>query len=207
MRIAAYKLASMSSGQALRAGSHRHLSLKEWGDLPDDVRAELVDGSLVEEEMPSEAHELAVSWCIIALGQWLISHGGRVTGSESKYAVSGRRGRKPDVSVFLPGSRRPRGSDRVITFPPDVAIEVITATPRDTRRDRIDKARDYAKFGVRWYWLIDPAVRTVEIFELDTKGRYVQVVTASEGRIKVPSCRGLTIDLNALWRYVGASED
>lgn len=183
-----------------------HLSLKEWADLPDEVPGELADGVLVEEEMPNRAHERVVSWLIIHLGNWLLARAGEVTGSESKYAVGPRQGRKPDVSVFLPGRQRPKASERLITLAPDIAIEVITPTPRDTRRDRIDKAREYAKFGVRWYWLVDPAVRTVEIFERDAKGRYVQVAAASEGKIKVPGCRGLALELDALWRYVGSCE-
>src|SRR5262249_33043045 len=161
-------------------------TLKEWGELPDEVSGELVEGVLVEEEMPSEAHELTVSWFVIVFGNWLLKHGGRVTASESKYALPGRRGRKPDLSVFLPGHPRPGGDERVISLPPDIAVEVITPTPRDERRDRIEKAREYARFGVRWYWLVNPAVRTIEILARDSKGRYTHLVGASDGRLKVP---------------------
>lgn len=190
----------------VRASPPRQLSLREWAHLPDDVRGEWVAGALVEEEMPNRAHERAVSWLIIWLGTWLLRRGGEITGSESKFAVSARQGRKPDATVYLPGSKRPKANERLITLAPDIAIEVITPTPRDTRRDRIDKAREYAKFGVRWYWLVDPAVRTIEIFERDTKGRYAQVAAGSDGKLKVPGCSGLTLELAALWRYVEAGE-
>jgi Uma2 family endonuclease len=90
--------------------------------------------------------------------------------------------------------------------PCDIAVEVITPTPRDTRRDRIDKAHEYARFGVRWYWLVDPAMGTLEIFELGTRGRYELAAAASAGRVRVPGCRGLVLDLDALWRKVGPVE-
>jgi Uma2 family endonuclease len=180
--------------------------MREWAELPDEVTGEWVEGRLEEEEMPTEAHELAVSWLVIMLGNWLLSRGGRVKASESKYAATARRGRKPDVSAYLPGSPRPGGAERLISLPPDIIIEVITPTPRDERRDRIDKAREYARFGVRWYWLVNPAIRSTEIFELDSKRRYVSAVSASGGRTKVSGCRGLTLDLDALWRYVGSTE-
>jgi Uma2 family endonuclease len=79
---------------------------------------------------------------------------------------------------------------------------VISSDPRDARRDRIDKAREYAVFGARYYWLIDPDDRTFEIFELQGGAHYLQVRAAAEGVIDVPGCEGLTLDIDALWAHV-----
>jgi Uma2 family endonuclease len=58
---------------------------------------------------------------------------------------------------------------------------------------------EYAKFGVRYYWLVDPAFATFEMFERTAAG-YTQVVGVTGGRIEtVPGCPGLVIDVDALW--------
>lgn len=180
------------------------MTLHEWAQLPDEIEGEFVDGQLEEEEMANNAHERVVAWLIWRLMAWLGSRGGEVTGSERKFAVGTRRGRKPDVSVFLPGRPRMKAADRLTTNPPDIAIEVITPTPRDAARDRIEKAREYARFGVRWYWLVAPAMKTLEIFERGAKGRYDRVAAASSGKLPVPGCRALKLNLAALWRYAGS---
>jgi Uma2 family endonuclease len=79
---------------------------------------------------------------------------------------------------------------------------VITATPRDQRRDRVDKKVDYAALGVGQYWLIDPEARTLEVLALDANGRFVEVLAAAEGTHDVPGCEGLRLDLDALWGEV-----
>jgi Uma2 family endonuclease len=94
---------------------------------------------------------------------------------------------------------------------PDVMIEVVSPRPRDVHRDRIEKLRDYATFGVRWYWLLDPATRMLEIFELGPDGRYAWTQGAAEGRLDaVPGCEGLVLDLGDLWTELdrlGEEED
>jgi Uma2 family endonuclease len=175
------------------------MTLDEWADLPEDEEGELVDGILVEEEMGGVAHESVVAWLIATLRGWLPAHGGRVLGSEVKIAVAPGRGRKPDVLAWFPGHPSlPRHG--LVRVPPDLVIEVISLRPRDHRRDRIEKPREYAAFGVRWYWLVDPEARTLEVLERGEDGRYTVALAASEGRIDiVPGCEGLTLDLDDLW--------
>lgn len=176
------------------------LSLADWYELPEDEPGELVDGRLEEEEVPDFVHEFLVALMAQIFANWVIPKGGVVGGSDAKIAVSEKQGRKPDLTVYLPGSTLPpkRGLVRV---PPDIAIEIISPKPRDTRRDRVDKLVDYAAFGIRYYWLIDPELRTVEILELGTDARYVHAVAAATGMIDpVPGCEGLVVDLDQLWQ-------
>jgi Uma2 family endonuclease len=185
------------------------MSLEEWAALPEDEPGEIVDGYRVEEEVPENVHELVVAWLIHVLRGWGAGRGVVVFGSGAKYAVAKQRGRMPDVSVFLPGTPRPprRGLNR---HPPSIAVEVVSETLRDARRDRVEKLQEYAAFGVRWYWIVDPWLRSLQIHELDAQGRYVHVVDATEGVIeRVPGCEGMRIDLDGLWREVdllGAEE-
>jgi len=182
------------------------LSLDEWFGLPEDQPGELVNGRIEEEEEPDYLHELLVAFLGQILGNWICPQGGLVAGSNAKFAIGTDRGRKPDLTVYLPGSRRPpaRGLIRV---PPDIAIEVVSPTPRDGRRDRVEKMADYAAFGVAWYWLLDPQLRSLEILQLDSQGRYVHVLGASAGKLEqVPGCEGLMLDLDAFWTTVDRLE-
>jgi len=177
-------------------------SLEDWVALPEDEPGELVDGRLEEEEVPDYVHELLVMLLGRVLGNWVFPRGGLVAGSDAKFAIGPGRGRKPDMTVYFPGSRRPprRG---LIEVPPDVAVEIVSPRPRDGRRDRVEKMDDYAAFGVRYYWILDPELRSLEIFELGPGGRYTRALGASSGVLEdVPGCESLTLDLDALWAQI-----
>lgn len=176
------------------------ITLEQWSDLPEDADGELVDGCLTEEEVPDPVHEATVAWFIVLLGTWLRGRGGFLFGSEAKLRISARQGRKADIVVYLPGSAPPprRG---LLKAPPGIVVEVITPTPRDERRDRVEKMDEYAAFGVPYYWLVDPALGSFELFARTSDGRYARALAATEGRLtEVAGCPDLVIDLDDLWR-------
>jgi len=180
----------------------RLMTFEEWAAMDEDEPGELVDGRLEEEEVPDLIHELVVIWLGQVLRNWL-GRNGFVFGSGGKYAVRSDRGRKPDVAVYLQREKHPpaRGIVRVA---PDIAVEIVSPSPRDQRRDRIEKMDEYASFGVRWYWILDPSLQSLEIFEL-TDGRYARAARATEGRLEaVPGCAGLHLDLDDLWSEIAA---
>jgi Uma2 family endonuclease len=180
------------------------MSIADWEALPEDEPGELVDGLLAEEEAPDFLHEAMVAWLLTTLRTWVLPRGGYVFGSEAKFIVRPARGRKPDLSVFFaPRGKVPRrGAGRIA---PDIVVEVISPTPRDGRRDRVEKLDDYAAFGVGYYWLVDPEQRSIAVLERGADGRYVHALGVVGGTIdSVPGCEGLVLAVDALWAEVDA---
>jgi Uma2 family endonuclease len=133
-------------------------------------------------------------------GTTFSSTSGSSDSTEVKLRVAPQRGRKADVVVFMPGSTPPprRG---LLGQPPDLVVEVVTPTPRDERRDRVEKMDEYAAFGVRFYWIVDPALGRLEIFQLTEDRKYAKAIGMTSGRIDdVPGCPDLDVDLDELWR-------
>lgn len=179
-------------------------TLEAWAELDEEERGEWVDGVLVEDEMPSAIHELIVAALIGALRDWARRSKAFVFGSGIKWRVTARRGRVPDVVVYFADAPRPERRG-LVTTPPSLVVEVVTDNPRDERRDRIEKLGEYAAGGARFYWLVDPALRSLEILELGADGRYVHAAAITEGVMDaVPGCPGLRIDVDALWAELDA---
>ncbi|MCS7351226.1 MAG: Uma2 family endonuclease [Anaerolineae bacterium] len=53
---------------------------------------------------------------------------------------------------------------------PDLVVEV--TSPSTARVDRMEKFQEYARAGVRKYWIVDPEARTVEVYVWQ-QGAYV----------------------------------
>lgn len=75
---------------------------------------------------------------------------------------------------------------------------MLSQHPSDHRRDRIAKVVEYAAFGVSQYWIVDPAARTLELYQL-RDGAYVRVAGACDGTLEVPTFDALSIDLDEIW--------
>jgi Uma2 family endonuclease len=108
---------------------------------------EYVDGRLVERNVGEISHGDAQGRTYAFI---LLNGRGFWTGVEIRVQVRPDRYRVPDVVVVRGG--RPDG--RVITSPPEVAVEVLS--PDDRAVDVQDKIDDYLQFGIVAVWLIDP---------------------------------------------------
>jgi Uma2 family endonuclease len=102
---------------------------------------------------------------------------------------------QPDL-IFVAAANVSIVQRRALFGVPDLLVEMIS--PSSLRRDRYEKRELYARFGVKEYWIGDPANRAFEILTL-AAGRY-ELHSSAEERGKVSSLllSGFEFDLSEL---------
>jgi Uma2 family endonuclease len=173
-----------------------------WDDflaLDEDDPRELIDGELVEIEVPARNHEFIVTKLGYYLTAWAeMGHGGEALGSGYKVRISDRRGVMPDFQFYRGGNNAAKEQDQgLVHGRPDLAVEIVS--PSSQRYDRVTKLRWYAQLRVPEYWLIDPNARTLEQLTL-REGTYVIAASFADDEVFAPdSFEGLSIPLAKLW--------
>ncbi len=131
---------------------------KDFLALPDDDRRELIEGRLMELEVPTQLHEHIVAMLIYYLMGWRkTGGGGRVLSSGYKVRIHDDQAFMPDVQYFKSGRAVPELG--LTEGGPDLVVEVIS--PSSVRFDEVDKLEGYASIGTAEYWLIDPENRAL----------------------------------------------
>lgn len=72
---------------------------------------------------------------------------------------------RPDLSGWRRERLRDPWDARPIDVVPDWVCEILS--PSNAAHDRVHKASLYAERGVAFFWIVDPAERTLEAFRLD----------------------------------------
>ena len=103
---------------------------------------------------------------------------------------------EPDL-IFVATARETIVTDKHIRGIPDLLIEIVS--PSRPAYDLRDKRAVYARCGVPWYWLVEPAER--RLTELELKGDAYRVSAESTGDSTFQSglFTELSIDLARLW--------
>ncbi len=174
-----------------------------WDDfvaLGEDDPRELIDGQLVEVEVPGLKHESIVAALCFFLRTWAeAGHGGRAVASGYKIRVSERRGVMPDVQFYRRGNEVSLDQDSgLVRGRPDLVVEVVS--PSSQRYDRVTKLRWYAQLGIPEYWLVDAAARTLERLVLRDGAYVIAASLAEDETFRPQSFEGLEIPLAKLWQ-------
>jgi Uma2 family endonuclease len=132
-------------------------------------RFELVNGQLEEVIVSSESSIIAMRLSII-LGTFIRANQlGELLGADGYYRCFGEdglNGRKPDAS-FIRKDRLPADlfEQGYFTIPPDLAVEVLS--PNDLAYAVAAKIEEYLSGGVKLIWIVNPALRQIDIHRAD----------------------------------------
>ncbi len=174
-----------------------------WDDfvaLEEDDLRELIDGELVEVEVPTKLHGYIVGILSYYLGAWALPRrAGIGVASGFKVRITDRRGVMPDLQFFRSTNPASRGDDIALASGhPDLAIEVVSESSR--RYDRMIKLAWYASIGVPEYWIVDPAERILQRLVLQGTRYLVAEVLGDDDVFRPDAFEGLEIPLGSLWR-------
>ncbi len=188
----------------MAVGSPRARQEATWDDflaLEEDDPRELIDGVLLEVDVPTKLHEHIVALLVFFLVGWARPRGGQVLASGYKVRITDRRGVMPDVQYFGPEGARRLPQQGLVEGHPDLAVEVVSESSR--RYDRVTKLGWYAEIGTPEYWIVDPEAHTLERLVL-RDGRFTIAEALAEDAVFRPeSFPGLEIPLAELWTLPG----
>ena len=103
----------------------------------------------------------------------------------------------PDIAGWR-RERLPKLPDTAyIETPPDWVCEVLS--PATERFDRTDKLTIYASFGVGHCWLVDPIVRTLEVFMRQGDTWLLSTTFKDTDAVTAPPFEAHTFALDLLW--------
>jgi Uma2 family endonuclease len=149
-----------------------------------DPDCEYVDGILLERNAGESGHSDAQTALSVFARTRLLAFW---SGVEVRVQVSANRYRVPDVTIVR--GRKPAG--RIITAPPEVAVEVLS--PDDRASDIQDKIDDYLGFGIACVWVIRTDTRRAWIHTNDGSHE------AKDGMLRNPA-GDIAIPLAVLFR-------
>ena len=123
---------------------------------------ELSDGYLEVLPMPGKSHQRIAVFLFNLLREHVEGSGlGEVLIAPYPIRLWPGKVREPDIVVALGTKADQLGEE--IGDAPDLVVEVLS---KDRQRDLVVKRREYAKAGIREYWLIDPRNRQFTVLSL-----------------------------------------
>lgn len=177
----------------------------EWSDedylrLTDGLdpgrRVELAAGHIEVLPVPTEAHQL-INGLLYRILSAFVEAGGLGVVVIAGLRVRLRVGtfRQPDV-VYLSRENGTRRGKRFWTGA-DLAMEVVSDD--DPPRDHETKRAEYAKAGIREYWVVDPRDRTVTLYLLRVRTYQKRGVFRDGDRVGSVVLPGLAADVTAVF--------
>jgi Uma2 family endonuclease len=178
---------------ALAEQKPKRWTYEEYARLDDEQRYEIIDGELLMVPGPELPHQ---DW-LGDLYRRLDAHVrqrqlGKVYFAPVDVILDTENVIQPDL-LFITRANLSILRTRGVFGAPDLVMELIS--PSSVRRDRYVKRALYARFGVKEFWLVDPANRALEVWKLQNQQYELHCMVEEKGKVTSVVLPGLEFDL------------
>ena len=140
-------------------------TIEDYFSLPEEKRAELIDGVFYDMASTSVIHQLIAEQIFVQLNSFLRKKKAScvpcIAPVDVQLDCDDRTMVQPDVLVVCDREKIQKSG---IFGAPDFVAEILSKATR--RKDMVVKLAKYAQAGVREYWLIDPDKQNVLVYDL-----------------------------------------
>ena len=185
-----------------RSPERKYCTLAEYRALPEDFRAELVEGELVALSAPSRIHQKVSVSLVTRLGSYLEGKTCELYSAPFDVYLNEQNEERPtivqpDIVVICdPNKLRDDGCHGA----PDLAIEILS--PSNRMREQAYKYELYQKYGVREYWVISPEEKALCVYLRNDKGQLaIQDFYGASDTVKVNILDDCQIDLSPIFSF------
>ena len=173
---------------------NEYYTYSDYAKWDDGARYELIDGiAYMMSPSPNRFHQEIIGNLYLQFAQFLVGKPCKVFLSPFDVRLNAAEEDdtvvQPDLLVICDKSKL---TDEGSVGAPDLVIEVLS--PSTARNDKSIKFKKYQRYGVREYWIVDPASNTVHAYTL-TDGKYVVNVYDDNDVAPVHILDGCFIDL------------
>jgi Uma2 family endonuclease len=170
---------------------------RDYIQLPDDKRYELVEGDFLLVPAPNLRHQRILRELEAALYLYLRSHPrGEIFFSPCDVVFSEINVVQPDL-IFVSTERMTILTEANIQGSPDLVVEILS--PSTQQRDRGIKQNLYARYGVREYWIINPENKTAEVLSWTETGYRIEAHVQEGGMLNSSLFPDLNIKMSEIF--------
>ena len=175
------------------------LTYDDYPARPDDGhRYELYEGELVMTPSPRTRHQSVIGNLHLALAEHVRSQAlGELYVSPLDVILSRITVLQPDL-VYVERARLGIVTERAIEGAPTLVVEVLSSST--SARDRGIKQALYARYGVPYYWIVEPAAKSVHALRLGGDSYETVAILGATAPTSLPPFGGLNLDPATVWR-------
>lgn len=134
--------------------------------LPEDVRAELIDGQIYYQAAPSRTHQRISMFLATKISNYIDSKKGQCEVNAAPFAVflseNSKNYLEPDLTVVCDSSKL---TEQGCKGAPDLVVEIVSPSTRNM--DYNKKLFLYRTAGVREYWIVDKEKNMIMVYDFE----------------------------------------
>ena len=168
------------------------ITLEQYENLPDNIRAEVFDGQIYYTASPSQIHQTILTELLVSIRSYLRKKDDNCQVFPAPFDVKLSDHPltivQPDIMIVCDKDKL---DGKRCNGAPDFIIEIIS--PSNPSDDYIRKLYYYKNYGVREYWIVDPIAQTVLVYFFEQNSFNVRQYSFRD-KIKVSIYGDLWID-------------